>query len=177
MFVGRLTLSIALLVAALLGATPLRICAHADGGHARVWIPTEGCHEHVSPRTQGSPRASAPARCGPGCRDAHRGVSRHVLKHGHAHRHAHAAARAAVHEAGAPIAPPHQGEDHCHCGDQPLVTGQPIAPIVLESPAQAFDACGAPWMRRHDRAPSAQPEAPGGVPQLQYSLETAVLLR
>lgn len=119
---SRIPIFLALFTALFAGSAPWRVCAHADSDHAHVWLP-DAVHAPGAPHEHADPcGAHAPHRCA----------------HAHAHAHAHPGAhpdRGDVHGScplghvpGCPTCP-EQGE--CHCGDTPLVTGAPLAPVSL----------------------------------------------
>lgn len=139
---SRLVTACALFVAVLSGAAPWRVSLASECAHGGVWLPLGACAEH----------SAACARTGHGARtrtddgSTHgNGAGRHAhdgCPCGHSHK-----APAGPERSAPPEAPTAPEDNHCHCSDQPLLTGAPLAPVALEAPALAgwtADVCPPP---------------------------------
>lgn len=128
MSASRAPALLALFVALLSGAAPWRVCAHAEGGHALIFLPGSG---HPQQHAHGRGPKPAACRCahvhGPraaGSSDAGRLPARS--------QPGHAPLRQDGDRPAAPAEAPSEG--HCHCEDAPLVTGGVLAPVTLAAP-------------------------------------------
>lgn len=172
---GRLPSLLALLVALFAGAAPWRVCAHADAGHARVYLP--GAHE-VLGHAEDHDHAHGPCPHRHGDHGhGHHGHGHHGCGHdGHGHHdgcphppHDHGGG---PHEHEAPDAP----ADHCHCEDGQLLTGQLLAWVVLAPPLFAGFATELPSPPRTVTAAAVDPGVPDGL-RVPCEEDPIVLLR
>lgn len=126
-------------MALFVGIAPLRICAHAQAEHARVWVPGAEAFESVHPEHDHD-----------GC-----------CAHGHEHADgSHEGADCPLgHEPGCPDCP--MG-GHCHCSDSPLVSSTALAPVVLCPHALVDGAEVAVSSLSSRGVPEVAPSYPGG---------------